>query len=137
MEANLLISILGTGSVVAVISAIVNGFLNKRKLSAEATSIITQAAGGIVQNLQDDNTRLRTVNTKIEARYNRSVRSIRQRDEIFRVRLTEHMKWDELVAEKLRGLGIEIIDPPKLVLPDLDLGDDDYDDPTGSPSRES
>lgn len=115
------VTLLGSGAVGAVVAAIINGFFNKRKLSAEATNIISQAAGGVVQNLQDDNTRLRAANALVSDRERRTRRAIRKRDEEFREILDEHRLWDMTVAEKLRKAGIDVPDPPNLIFPDFEM----------------
>ena len=47
---------LGLGGIIV---AVINAIMNKRKLSAEATEIITKAAAGTVENIMKDNQGLR------------------------------------------------------------------------------
>lgn len=54
----LMIALLSAGGA-TIIGAFVNAFFNRRKLGAEATQIITQAAAGTVENIMKDNTVLR------------------------------------------------------------------------------
>ena len=48
----ILVAILGTASVAAVFGAVVTGLFNRRKLGAEATQVITEAAKGVVERIQ-------------------------------------------------------------------------------------
>lgn len=125
MDSETVVAILGASAVATVLGAIIQGVINKRKLSAEATSIITQAAGGLVKDLQTDNGRLRAENARSSLREERSRGSVRRRDEAFRRVLDGHVRWDKLVVEALRQAGIQLPDPPELYLPDIDYDDDD------------
>lgn len=134
MDSSVLVQILGASAIATVLGAVVQGIINKRKLSAEATSIITQAAGGLVKDLQTDNGRLRAENARSSLREERSRYAVRRRDDAFRRVLDGHSKWDRLVVKALREAGIQIPDPPELYLPDVDYDDDDDTLSTESPS---
>lgn len=54
-----LVQLLLSGGIVGVLVAVINAIVNRRKLSAEATEIITKAAAGTVENVMADNARLR------------------------------------------------------------------------------
>jgi len=116
--------LLGTGAIAAVLGAVVNGIINRRKLTAEATSIITQAAGGMVQNLQTDNGRLRAENITAVQRFTRYRTAVRKRDREFEYQLELHMEWHNLVAERLKAAGIDVPPPPRLELPEIDFDED-------------
>ena len=77
MDANQLFALLGSASLAGVLGAVVNAVVNRRKLGAEATVIITQAAGGIIGTLQDDNARLRADNDQLRARVDQLERAVR------------------------------------------------------------
>ena len=126
---NVVLQFLGTGAVAAVIGAVLNAIINRRKLTAEATSIITQAAGGIVQNLQTDNGRLRAENITGTQRFNRYRSAVRKRDRAFEEQLELHWHWHELVAEKLKTVGIDVPPPPRLELPEIEFDEDATESP--------
>lgn len=67
MDSQWVIAFLAAGGA-TIIGAIVNAVFNRRKLSAEATQIITQAAAGTVENVMKDNQNLRTQVDSLEAR---------------------------------------------------------------------
>lgn len=108
-------SLLGAG----VLGAIVQGFMNRRKLGAEATDIITKAAGGIVSRLEKENTRitaaLSTANRRIDELERAKDEWDVQRHEL-RETLTVHSAFDQEVVRRLRDLGIvDLPEPPPLL----------------------
>lgn len=103
----------------AVIVATITAFVNRRKLSAEATNIISQAAGGVVERLENENIRLsnenealRTRVSKLEARE----RTRDHRDHLFEEQVRLHQLYDEGLAIRLKEAGIEVPPPPPLVV---------------------
>src|SRR5690349_6509939 len=54
MSSVLIAAVLGTGGLGAIIGAIITGLSSRKKLGAEATEIITNAAAGVVKNLQGE-----------------------------------------------------------------------------------
>lgn len=102
-----LLTALGIG---AILLAVVNGLFSKRKLSAEATKIITDAASGVVEiqkaalaRVVGDNLLL---TGKVEAQQI-------QLDEIHRL-LAIHAFWDRQVGDIAAEHGIELPPPPPL-----------------------
>ena len=106
--------ILGSGAISGIAVAIITALFNRRRIKAETTSLITAAAGGIVQNLQDDNVRLRGEVAKAEFREVRRKKAEKERDKEFRLQLQAHREHDLRIVEALRGAGIAIDDPPLL-----------------------
>jgi len=122
MNSSLLFQLFGSAAVAAVLGAIVNGVVNRRKLGAEATSIITQAAGGIVATLQADNIRLRAEAVDLKAQVDSFVKTDRRRgfrDDQMRRAFQAQSDYSTMCAQTMRAAGIEIIDPP-LVLFDFE-----------------
>lgn len=114
---SLILALIGSGVVGSVGVAVIQAFTNKRKLSAEATSIISEAAGGIVQRLENENLRINGENASLRER----VHTLEQKDEArdrqdyaFKELLRRHLMWDGLVAKVLRDSGIEVPDAPPL-----------------------
>lgn len=105
-----------------IIGAILNAFFNRRKLSAEATQIITQAAAGTVENVMKDNNSLRQevdgLKTAV-ARLTAIVELSEQRERIHTIteeRYRWHMQqWHRYAASlsvEIRRLGGEPGSPP-------------------------
>jgi ABC-type branched-subunit amino acid transport system permease subunit len=103
--------------VAAVLAAIVSGLFSKRKLSAEATKIITDAASGVVQNLSSELTRVTAQNAtqaaqiaRVEAEQAQAREHQRATDQA----LALHAFWDSQARDTLRANGIELPEPPPL-----------------------
>lgn len=116
-SAQLIFQFLSSGAVVAVITVMITGVVNRKRLGAEATSIITQAAGGMVKTLQDDNARLRVEQATM--RVERDAQEARERerdirDDQLRKALERHEQWDRLVTVMLREAGLDVPTPPTL-----------------------
>ena len=112
--------ILGTTGVTGLVAVIVTAMFNRRKLKAETTDILTNAAGGIIKNLQDDNQVLREQQAKSGILEWRRSAAERARDATFRVALEAHYNYDLDLARALRDAGIEIADPPRITFPDYE-----------------
>lgn len=120
-SAQLIFQFLSSGAVVAVITVMITGVVNRKRLGAEATSIITQAAGGMVKTLQDDNARLRVEQATM--RVERDEQEVRERerdlrDKQLRKALERHEQWDRLVTVMLREAGLDVPTPPTLTAPE-------------------
>lgn len=118
-------AIIGSSGVTALLVAVVSAVMNRRKIKAEATSILTEAAGGIVKILQEDNARLRAAAARSDLRQMRRDRAERERDEKFRQQLHQHHDYDVMLVTKLREAGIQVDNPPRLDFPEYTLDDDD------------
>jgi len=122
VDTDLLFQLFGSAALAAVLGAVVNGVVNRRKLGAEATSIITQAAGGIVATLQADNIRLRAEAVVLKAQVDEFVKTDRRRgrrDDQMRRAFQAQSDYSTMCAHIMRAAGIEIADPP-LVLFDFE-----------------
>ena len=102
-----LITAIGLGTVLA---SIITGFFSKRKLSADATKIITEAASGVVIRLEGENTRLTARVAAGERDRERDHELIRALSELVAV----HGQWDQQAFTMLREQGIEMPPPPPL-----------------------
>jgi uncharacterized membrane protein YebE (DUF533 family) len=131
------IAALGAGGAGAIIAAIVTGLFSKRKLGAEAAQIITNAAAGVVTQLndelrrsQDTNERQRTDHERqvmaIRADHERQVEQIETRHSTemrdIRATLQLHVAWDTLALSKLHEIGIDLPPVPPLLPPTLSRG---------------
>lgn len=140
MDSQILLQILLSATGAGVIGAIINGIINRKKLGAEATNIITQAATGVVARLEaeiarkgDDlqaaqrriaelEDRVRVVETReathaLECEKNERLRA----DEMLRIRetLQVHAAWDFRAIQRLEDFGMRKTDlrPPPPLLP--------------------
>lgn len=124
MNPALLAAVLGAGGIGAIIAAIVTGLFSKRKLSAEATEIITKAAAGVVTNLQAEIDRQKIRNSELIEEHRADMAAlIRAHDnemaEVRRV-LQLHVAWDAIAIARMAELGIELPPPPPLLPPHRD-----------------
>lgn len=98
-----LTGILTSAVVAAVLAAVVTGLFTRRKLSAEATKIITDAASGVVADLRaeraSDQLELRGLKAENRAQANA---------------LRVHSVWDRQAYEALQRQGIILPEPPPL-----------------------
>lgn len=67
MNGDLAVAVLTSAGVCAIVSALIGGMFSRRKMSAEATQIITTAAGSFVEQVQSDNAALRIENKDLKA----------------------------------------------------------------------
>jgi hypothetical protein len=124
-----LIQILGSAATAAVLVAVINAVVTRRKLGAEATKIITDAASGMVADLRVENARLSTADHAKSARITGLEDRVddledeqrgweREREDWLRV-LELHAAWDHLAIAKLREVSPAIVlpDPPPLTAP--------------------
>jgi hypothetical protein len=101
----------------AIVIAILNGLFNKRKLSAEATKIITDAASGTVKDLREENQRIvaqnATQGAQIAAMQSEQATQREHQRQVEQV-LAMHGMWDRQVVEIARQHDIELPAPPPL-----------------------
>lgn len=129
---NLTLAILGSAGVGAILAALVNGLFSKRKLGAEATEMITNAAASVVKNMQADldrqvaaNTRLVTENQQhveaLVAEHREQMQALAnshaaEMEQVRRV-LQLHVAWDAIAIAKLNDLGVDLPPAPPLLPP--------------------
>lgn len=102
-----------------VLLAIVNGLFSKRKLSAEATKIITDAASGTLKDVRDENTRLLGRQATLEARVDAVEKENRVQAEHQRqtdALIVVHGEWDRQAYYAARNKGINLPEPPPLTI---------------------
>lgn len=136
--ATTVVGILGAGGVGAILAAIVAGLFSKRKLGAEATEIITNAAAGVVTSMESqlersekdrrkDQARHEVEMTRITAGHADEMTKMAQAHvnerEAWRKVLQLHVAWDMLAISKLADENIELPAPPP-VTPDRRFVDD-------------
>lgn len=116
----MVLGILGASTVTAVAGALIAGFFQRKKLGADATEIITRAATGVMEQVQEDNARLREENVALRT----TIEDLRQMVEDHTRVLQLHVVWDAMVITKLAEAGIEDLPPAP-----------PFYGPTSSPSR--
>jgi hypothetical protein len=111
------LQLLGSAAVGAVLVAIIGGLFSKRKLSAEATDIITKAASGVVERLEAENARVIASNTLLSGKVEAQQIQVDQVQRAQRAQgeaLAIHAFWDRQAVEALREHGIDLPPPPPL-----------------------
>lgn len=88
-----------------LLTAIITGIFNKKRLGADAAKIITDAAASVTSTMSS---RLRELEAKEQMRE-------REEDE-FRIKLERHEAWDRKLVQKIRQMdsSVELEDPPTL-----------------------
>lgn len=122
MSQELLLAILGSAGFTAIIGAVINAIFNRRKLSAEATQIITQAAAGTVENVMKDNESLRAKVDKLEAAMTKMqgvIELSEQRERInmiteerYRWHMQQWHRYAATLAGEVERLGGRVGQPP-------------------------
>jgi hypothetical protein len=116
VQADVVVQLLGSVVLAAVAGAIINGIINRRKLGAEATEIITKAASGVVERLEAELTRVTGDNTRLRER----IQTLEIREETDRAVLQLHAAWDHMAVQRLMECGItDLPQPPPLSPPPL------------------
>ena len=129
-KTTIIVSVLSSGGLFAIVGAIINGAFTKRKLGAEATQIITQAASGVVadlrQSLADASVERERVKTETagilatmradhQAALEKQAAEFAEEREDWRRVLQLHVAWDYIAIERLSHLGIELPPPPPIM----------------------
>jgi hypothetical protein len=105
---------LGLGSIVA---AVIAGLFSKRKLSAEATKIITEAASDVVEIQKGEIARVSVTVDQLRAEVRAAQDREKERDKRERERdhaILLHGFWDTQVFTMARDQGITLPEPPPL-----------------------
>jgi hypothetical protein len=118
VSADVVVAVLGAGGLSAILGAGITAMSSKRKLGAEATKIITDAAAGVVTSMEHQLERaqqaLESAEQRHEAYMNRMASAhVRERDEWKRV-LQLHVAWDALAISKLAELHLNMPPTPPL-----------------------
>lgn len=101
------LSSLGIG---AVIATIIGGLITRRKLSAEATKIITDAAAGVVTTMRADRDEDREEIRALKAENRAQATELREQGRVLEV----HSTWDRQAYDALQLQGINLPAPPPL-----------------------
>lgn len=115
---NTLVLLISSSGVTAVIVSVITAMVNRRKLSAEATNIISQAAGGIVERLEIENKRLNNDLEKMRIRVlDLELIENKRKDkaEYYEDAAARHLEYDATLIEKLLALGVTVDAPPPLL----------------------
>lgn len=126
-----IVAVLGAGGLGAILAAVTTGLFSKRKLGAEATEIITNAATGVVKSMEGQLARaekaLRDSQAAHAAEMSRMAAAhIAERNEWRKV-LQLHVAWDVLAIQKMSEAqldGSSPLPPPPPVTPAQRFVDD-------------
>lgn len=107
-------SYIGIGGVLA---AVVTGLFSKRKLSADATKIITEAASGVVAEMRTELGRAAQANALLTGRFEAGQAVQQAQQEHLRSidqAVAMHVMWDHQVRAIARDNGLDLPEPPPL-----------------------
>lgn len=118
-ETSTLVYLIGAGGLGAIITAVIAAISSKRKLGAEATKIITDAAAGVVTSMQNEIDRQKRQNDELVDAHRRAVQTLmfnhaEEMEEVRRV-LQLHVAWDAIAIARLDEIGIELPPAPPLM----------------------
>jgi hypothetical protein len=122
VSTELLVGLFGGAGFATIGGSIIAGLFSRRKLGADATEIITRAASGVVQRLEDEverghETRLREV-AALTAELERVKQEWRDEREDWRRVNQLHVAFDVLAIAKLKEHGVDLgMEPPPLLPP--------------------
>lgn len=121
MPTDLLVAALSGGGLASIVAAIFQSIVSRRKLGAEATKIITDAAAGVVQSMQADLLRQRQESAAEVADHKdfvrRLIESYEEEAEEWRKVWEQHVAWDEGARKELAKFGVELPPAPALLPP--------------------
>jgi hypothetical protein len=120
----IVVAALAGGGISAVAAAVITALSSRRKLGAEATKIITDAAAGVVTNLNSelarqrkDNDELMTENGEQRDQIKHLVEEHENLLEQYRRVLQLHAAWDALAVAKLGEANIADFPPVPPLMP--------------------
>lgn len=119
MKTDLLLQVLGSVAFVTLVTSVTNNLMTRKRLGAEATKIITDAATGVVTDVRADNKRLRDSEVELRGRIDaleKAQDAWEDEKRRWKQILQDHEHWDTLVSQELRSVHPEtnIPDPPPL-----------------------
>ena len=120
MSSEVVVAILSTLGIGSVAGAVIAGLFSRKKLGADATKIITEAAAGVV-------TDLRAEVGRADAKMDRMRAAFEAERESWRRVLQLHVAWDTIAIAKYNAMctpGDELPPAPPLLPPSqLDLSE--------------
>lgn len=131
MSAQVLVGILGVSGLSGIAAAIITAIASRRKLGAEATQIIANAAAGVTQSVTAELHRLEAEMADLRAEHIAALTELRKqhREQLQRIygdRAQEldnirniinlHVAWDMVVIQRVAAVGVELPPPPPLLL---------------------
>lgn len=102
--------ILGGGGFAGMVVQIVKARPEAKKIDADAAQVLSSASAEFVQRMATQLDRTQARVDQLEQKLNLQ----EEREERHERLLLVHEAWDRSVAEKLRGMGETIADPPPL-----------------------
>lgn len=117
VDASEVLKALGYLGIGTVVTTIVTGVFTRKKLSADATKIITEAAGAVVETLRQENARYVAEKILLEGKVEAGrIENQANRDDLRMLHqaVAQHVMWDQQVKDVLRSNGIDVPEPPQL-----------------------
>lgn len=122
MDPQVIIQIVGTILGGSVLAALLNAVFGRKKMSADVAARLNEAAGGLVERVEDDNERLRKENKALEEEVHKATATARTADErAYRAErrserlaevLRDYVAYAARQTVALRAVGGVIEDPP-------------------------
>lgn len=115
-----LLLILTSVGFTGIVTSIVASVVNRRKLKADTTEVISQAAGSLVERLEAENTRLAEDRDKAWAKVaDLELLEDKRRAEMDQLReqIIEARDYERGLIQQVRDLGGNPPEPPKVILP--------------------
>jgi hypothetical protein len=121
VSADVIVAVLGAGGLSAILGAGITALSSKRKLGAEATKIITDAAAGVVTSMEHQLERAEKARQEDQERHEAAIAKmaaahVAEREEWRRV-LQLHVAWDGIAISKLAELGVKDMPATPPLLP--------------------
>lgn len=110
MDGNQLFQLLGSIGGASIVAAVVNAIINRRKMGADVTKVIQEAAGTAVERVEKDNARLREENEKLWVK----LRACEQENATLIDAVRDQQAYSRRQSEEIRRLGGTVEDPPDL-----------------------
>jgi len=124
MSSDVIVAVLGTLGVGSVAAAVVAGLFSRKKLGADATKIIQEAASGVVSDLREELGRADAKVDRAEAKMDAMRVAFAEERESWRRVLQLHVAWDSIAIAKVNSLlppGSEPLPPAPPLLPPTQL----------------
>lgn len=117
MDVQTLATLGGALGLSGVLAAIVSGIISRKKLKADATLVVQQAASGLVESMQKQleirDVRLTEMSARIDELEDNERRHSREA-ELWRRDLQLHATWDALAMTELAKHGVTLPEAPPL-----------------------
>jgi hypothetical protein len=124
VDGEAILQLLGALGIAGAVSAAVNAFFGRKKMSADVVKTINEAAGGIVERVERDNARLRASEAELEKKVDHCETRVQQAESaawtaerragLLADTLLAYVSYVGHQADVIRKLGGQVKDPPEI-----------------------